>query len=92
VRFTYEIEHDKDGNALGVRIAETGGYFANRTIKEVQVVAEPLYPELDPEFRTNAMQKEFYDIHFNHCVRRRLEQCDNMQSFSVRLDSEPAGV
>lgn len=93
MRFTYEVELDKDGNALGTRIKETGGYFAGRTVQEVQAVAEPLYPELDPEFKRNAMQSEFYDIHFNHCVRRRLEQCANgLESLSVQLHSEPAGV
>lgn len=71
-RFTYEAEHDEDGNILGTFIRETAGYFAGRTPAEVEVIAETLYPELDPEFKRNAMQQEFRDIHFNHCVRRRL--------------------
>lgn len=93
MRFTYEVELDKDGNALGTRIKETGGYFAGRTVRDVQTIAEHLYPEHDPEFKRNGMQQEFYDIHFNHCVRRRLEQCDTgLESLSVQLHSEPAGV
>jgi hypothetical protein len=71
-RFTYEAEHDEDGNILGTFIRETAGYFAGRTPAEVEAIAETLYPELDPEFKHNAMQQEFRDIHFNHCVRRRL--------------------
>lgn len=93
MRFTYEIECDRDGHPLGTRIIETGGYFAGRTIQEVLTIAEYLYPEHDPEFKHNGMQKEFYDIHFNYCVRRRLEQCDTgLESLSVQLPSEPAGV
>lgn len=71
-RFTYEAEHDEDGNILGTYLLETAGYFAGRTPAEVQAVAETLYPELDPEFKRNAMQQEFRDIHFNYCLRRRL--------------------
>lgn len=71
-RFTYQAEHDEDGNIIGTHILETGGYFAGKTPQEVEVIAENLYPELDPEFKRNAMQQEFYDIHFNHCLRRRL--------------------
>lgn len=92
-RFTYEPELDRDGNLLGTRIVETGGYFAGRTVRELEAIAERLYPEHDPDFRYNGMQQEFYDIHFNYCVRKRLEQCDiGLESCSVQLSSEPAGV
>lgn len=71
-RFTYEPLYDEDGSILGTVIMETAGYFAGRTPAEVEAIAETLYPELDPEFKHNAMQQEFRDIHFNYCVRRRL--------------------
>lgn len=75
MRFTYIPEYDSHGELLGTTIKQTGGYFAGYTPEQLAAVAEPLYPECDPEFKRNALQSEFYEIHFNHCLRRRLESC-----------------
>ena len=75
MRFTYIPEYDLHGELLGTTIKQTGGYFAGYTPEEVMAVAEKLYPEYDPEFKRNGMQAEFYEIHFNHCLRRRLNSC-----------------
>lgn len=88
-RFTYEEVDDGYGNFLGTQIIETGGYFANVTPEEVMAIAENLYPEFDPEFKRDGMQQEFYEIHFNYCLRRRLEACSKSQHNTTTQTTAP---
>ena len=78
-RFTYRAEVDEDGNIIGIHLVETAGYFAGRTPGEIAALAENLYPEFHPEFKKDGMQQEFYDIHFNHCLRRLLNDIQNQK-------------
>jgi hypothetical protein len=88
-RFTYRSEHDATGIIIGTTIEETGGYFAGWKPEDLAKIAE----RFTPHYSGGNMSQEFSDIYFNHCLRKELESCEaGLQSLSVQLLSEPAGI